>query len=74
MHVSIMMGTQRVNIISKARGGHRETVPQALEQVCSTTYWLGFGLRDVKNKGASAVKLLRPLKLIRKVFTLPGSI
>ncbi len=30
--------------------------------------------RNPKSKGASAVKLLRPLKLIRKGFTLPGSI
>jgi hypothetical protein len=32
------------------------------------------GARPQKSKGASAVKLLRPLKLSRKVFRLPGSI
>ena len=32
------------------------------------------GGAKTKSKGASAVKLLRPLKLIRKGFTLPGSI
>jgi len=32
------------------------------------------GGAETKSKGASAVKLLRPLKLIRKGFTLPGSI
>ncbi|MCU1240453.1 MAG: hypothetical protein JWO71_1179 [Candidatus Acidoferrum typicum] len=42
------------------------------EQVCPTTY--AIGMSRTKSKGASAVKLLRPLKLSRKVFRLPGSI
>jgi hypothetical protein len=75
VHPRIMSRAEGVNVGAKQRIVHRERLPQGLEQVCSRTDRRSASdSASAKNKGASAVTLLRPLKLSRKVFRLPGSI
>src|SRR5690242_16601527 len=69
LHAGVVTRAKRPEIGSELRSGHGREA-----STIGGTRMFNFILNVTpKNKGASAVKLLRPIKLIRKVFTLPGS-